>query len=480
MLSLFGPRGRLCDSPSRRDLLTAGSLPLLGLALPDVLRYEAHAKAEAKPNAPVKGGDGFGKAKSVLLLYLQGSPSHIDTWDPKPDAPEGIRGEFMPISTSVTGTRLTEVLPGLARRAHLFTLIRSLGVKPQGLANHGASIYMLMTGAGPLNFSATGLSVPPSRQDLPSVGAVASRFKPVEPGKLGFVSVCAPIQEGSVTGVGQSAGILGAAFDPFQMYQDPQRALNVTSLILPPDMTLGRMKARLDLRSVRSSAASADGFDAHYDTAFALLGSATTAQAFRLEDESPQVRDRYGRTRWGQSCLLARRLVEAGTRFVQVNWPAGSDTEPAPGPDGSWDTHRNNFPMLKDWRCPVFDRTASALLEDLDDRGLLETTLVVMVGEFGRSPKIGSPTTNNVGPGGRDHWPSCYTCLVAGGGVRPGQVYGESDRTGAYPQKNPVHPYDLIATLYHALGIDADTLYRDSLNRPRSLVEHGGPILGLF
>src|SRR5262245_54671777 len=329
MLSLLGPRGSLCDSPTRRDLLTAGSLPLFGLALPNVLRLEANAKAEA-PKPGVKHAEGFGKAKSVVLLYLQGSPSHIDTWDPKPDAPEGIRGEFATIQTSTPGTRLTEVLPKLARQAHLFTLIRSLGVKPQGLANHGASIYMLMTGAGPLNFSPTGLSVPPAGQDLPSVGAIASRYKPVEPGKLGFVSVCGPIVEGSVTGVGQSAGILGAAYDPFQMYQDPQRPLNVETMTLPPDVDLGRMKARFDLRGVRTGQA---GFDGHYDTALALLGSATTARAFRLEGESPRLRDRYGRTRWGQSCLLARRLVEAGARFVQVNWPAGSDTEPAPGPD---------------------------------------------------------------------------------------------------------------------------------------------------
>jgi len=165
---------------------------------------------------------------------------------------------------------------------------------------------------------------------------------------------------------------------------------------------------------------------------------------------------------------------------VQVNWPAGSDTEPAPGPDGSWDTHRNNFPMIKQWRAPVFDRAVSALLADLDQRGLLSETLVIAVGEFGRSPKLGAPTTNNVGPGGRDHWPSCYTCLIAGGGVRGGQVYGESDRNGAYPRTLPVHPYDLVATLYHALGIDPDLHYHDTLNRPRRLVEHGGPITGLF
>src|SRR5262249_10572374 len=158
-------------------------------------------------------------------------------------------------------------------------------------------------------------------------------------------------------------------------------------------------------------------------------------------------------------------------RFVQVNWPAGSDTEPAPGLDGSWDTHRNNFPMIRQWRAPVLDRAVSALLADLDQRGLLSETLVIAVGEFGRSPRLGAPTTNNVGPGGRDPWPSCYTCLIAGGGVRGGQVYGESDKNGAYPRTLPVHPYDLVATLYHALGIDPDLHYHDTLNRPRRLVE---------
>ena len=173
------------------------------------------------------------------------------------------------------------------------------------------------------------------------------------------------------------------------------------------------------------------------------------------------MRDRYGRTRWGQSCLLARRLVEAGTRFVQVNWPAGSDTEPAPGPDGSWDTHRNNFPMLAQWRCPVFDRSASALLEDLHARGLLDTTLVVMVGEFGRSPKIVKA--------GRDHWPSCYSALLAGGGVRGGIAYGASDKHGGYVRDNPVRPEDFTATLLTALGIDPSTrLGADNFTRPAS------------
>ena len=478
MLSILGPQGRLCDSLSRRELITVGSVSLAGLSLADLFRN----KANAKSTVPEKQGvDGFGKARSILLLYLQGSPSHIDMWDPKPNAPEGIRGEFKPIATSAPGMSLTEVLPKLARQAHHFSLIRSLGVKPQGLANHGASIYMLMTGNNPLNFSPTGLSVPPSRDDLPSVGSVAAKFRRVQPGTLGYVSVCGPIREGSVTGVGQTAGVLGAAYDPFVMYDDPTRTLNLESLHLPPDVTLGRLQARFELRNALASHGRADtSFDGHYQTAHDLLRSAQTVKAFDLENESPRLRDRYGRTRWGQSCLLARRLVDAGVRFVQVNWPAGSDTEPAPGPDGSWDTHRNNFPMLKDWRCPVFDQSLSALIEDMAERGLLDETLIVAVGEFGRSPRIGTATTNNVGPGGRDHWPSCYTCLIAGGGVRPGQVYGESDRYGAYPQKNAVHPYDLISTLYHALGIDLSQVYQDKLNRPRRLVEHGGPILGLF
>ncbi len=475
MLSILGQRGRLCDGPTRRELLSVGSLSLFGLALPDVFRRRAGAAGAPTPA-------GFGRAESVILLYLQGSPSHIDLWDPKPLAPAEVRGEFKPIATNVPGLLLGEVLPRLARVADHFALVRSLGVKPKGLANHGSAIYMLMTGHDSANFSPTGLAVPPSREDLPSVGAVASRYRPAPPGALGTVALGGPVKEGSVTGVGQSAGLLGAAHDPFPMYEDPTAPLRVDSFALPPDVTLGRLNARLDLRTLLAArpAGAARDFDGHYGKAFSLISSARAVRAFRLEEEPAALRARYGLTRFGQSCLLARRLVEAGTRFVQVNWPARSDDEPAPGPDGSWDTHRNNFPMLRDHRCPVFDPAAATLLDDLAQRGLLATTLVVMVGEFGRSPKLGSPTTNNVGPGGRDHWPECYTCLIAGGGVRGGQVYGASDRHGAFPQDRPVHPYELIATVYHALGIDADTRYRDALDRPRRLVEHGGPVVGLF
>lgn len=480
MLSIQARPGRLCDMLSRREMLTVGTVSLLGLTLPDVLRREASARG-VTPAGPRAAG--FGRAQSMIFLYLQGSPSHIDTWDPKPDAPAEYRGEFQPIATTAPGMMLTEVLPMLAQQAHRFTLVRSLGVKPRGLTNHGAAIYMLMTGYDPSNFSPTGLAVPPSREDLPSVGALVARFRPTDGGTLANVALCGPVREGSVSGVGQFAGVLGGAYNPYQMYDDPTQPLRLDSLTLPPDVTLGRLQARIELRgrlNGHGSSLAGDDFDGYYHQAFSLLESARAARAFQLDLETAPARERYGATKFGQSCLLARRLIERGSRFVQVNWPAGSDTEPAAGPDGSWDTHRNNFPMLRDWRCPVFDRSLSALLEDLAARGLLETTLVVAIGEFGRSPRIGAPTTNNVGPGGRDHWPSCYTCLLAGGGIPGGQVYGASDRYGAYPERQPVHPYDLLATLYHALGIDLVTEYRDHLQRPRRLVEHGDVIAGLF
>ncbi len=460
-----------------------GGLSLIGLGLPTFLRQQAvHAAPSA--TGSVHAANGFGAAQAVILVYLQGSPSHIDLWDPKPDAPAEIRGEFQPIATNVPGMQLGEVLPLLAEQAQHFTLIRSMGVKPKGLRNHGSAIYMLMTGTDPNNFSSTGLAVPPGRDDLPSVGSIVARQRPSPSGGLSYVAVCGPVKEGKEVGVGQSAGILGAAYDPFTMYDDPTQPLKLEAFALPGDVTLDRLQSRVDLRSSidaqREAARTTATFDTYYERALALVQSHQAVQAFRLDAESDATRDRYGRTRFGQSCLLARRLVEAGTRFVQVTWPARSDDEPVAGPDGSWDTHRNNFPTLRQHRCPVFDHTLSALLADLAAHGLLETTLVVAVGEFGRSPKIGAPTTDNVGPGGRDHWPECYSCLIAGGGVRPGQVYGESDRFAAWPKSNPVHPYDLITTIYHALGIDPATEYHDSLNRPRRLVEHGHPVLGLF
>ncbi len=460
-------------SYSRRDVLALGGLSLL-----------AHGLIRSPAVAATRATNGFGGADSVVLVYLQGSPSHIDLWDPKPNAPAEIRGEFQPIATRTPGLQVGEVLPMLAEQSHHYTIVRSIGVDPKGLRNHGAAIYMLMTGHSPTNFSPTGLAVPPSREDLPSIGANVARYRTSNRGRFSNVAIGAPVKEGRVVGVGQSAGLHGAAFDPFTMYDDATKPLQPLGFTLPNDVSLERIGLRVDLRGVMEASSnrgpSDTSFDRYYDQALSLVQTGRAARAFRLGLETNATRERYGMTKFGQSLLLARRLVEADTRFVQVTWPARSDDEPRPGPDGSWDTHRNNFTMLRDHRCPVFDRSLSAFIEDMATRGLLEKTLVVAIGEFGRSPKIGSPTTNNVGPGGRDHWPECYSFLIAGGGVRPGQVYGQSDRHGAWPKTNAIQPYDLIATIYHAIGINPNTEYHDTLSRPRRLVESGHPIAGLF
>jgi len=490
MWNILGPRGRLCDSLSRRELLTVGSLPMVGLSLPGWLRSQAIAAPTN--DRPV----GFGRAKSVIFVYMQGSPSHIDLWDPKPQAPAEIRGEFSPIATKAPGIYIGEVLPKLAQLTDKFTIMRTVGCKPKGLPNHGSAIYMLMTGHESSNFSPTGLSVPPTRDDLPSVGSVIAYDQLPGSDRFSYVAVGFPVKENVIVGVGQGAGLLGAAYDPFTMYEDPTQPLKLETFSLPGDVSLDRLKNRVDLRgfidqrlletsrskssSQRSKPTELASFDAYYQKALSLVQSRDAVRAFRLEEEAAALRERYGMTRFGQSCLLARRLVEAGTRFVQVTWPCRSDDEPIAGPDGGWDTHRNNFPMLRDHRCPVFDHSFSALIADLHDRGLLDSTLVVAVGEFGRSPKIGASTTNNVGPGGRDHWPECYSAVIAGAGVQPGRVYGESDRYGAYPKLNPVHPFDLLSTVFHAVGIDPDFEYTDNLNRPRRLVDHGEPVLGLY
>jgi len=345
MFSLFDPPGRLCDSPSRRELLTVGGLSLVGLGLPDVLRWQRSSLAKEQParnSTRASSSNGFGAADSVVLVYLQGSPSHIDLWDPKPKAPTGIRGEFQPIETNTPGLFLGEVLPQLARQSHHYSVVRSIGVDPKGLRNHGAAIYMLLTGHSPTNFSPTGLAVPPSREDLPSVGANVARYCPAERGRFSHVAVGAAVKEGKVIGVGQSTGLHGAAFDPYTMYDDATKPLKPLGFTLPEDVTLDRIGSRVDLRAIidsrRASTAATQSqttFDEYYEQALSLIQTRRAADAFQLTGESPQTRERYGMTRFGQSLLLARRLIEAETRFVQVTWPARSDDEPAAGPDGS-------------------------------------------------------------------------------------------------------------------------------------------------
>ena len=247
MLSILGNPGRLCDRPSRRELLTVGGLSLLGLGLPELLSRQARA-SEGQQSLPASSAAGFGKADSVILLYMQGSPSHIDLWDPKPNAPAEIRGEFKPIPTTAPGMMLGEVLPMLAQQAKNFSLVRSIGVDPKGLRNHGAAIYMLMTGHDPGNFTETGLAVPPSREDLPSVGSVVARYRPAEKGSLSYVAICSPVREAGQIGVGQGAGLLGPSCDPFTMYENPKEPIKLSAFTLPGDISLDRLQSRIDLR----------------------------------------------------------------------------------------------------------------------------------------------------------------------------------------------------------------------------------------
>src|SRR5688572_32319 len=304
MLKILGSAGRLCDQTSRRELLTVGGLSLLGWSLPQLLAREA--AAQEKPAA--SGAAGFGKADSVILIHLQGSPSHIDLWDPKPDAPAEIRGEFKPIATSAPGMMVGEVLPLLAQQAKNFALVRSIGVDPKGLRNHGAAIYMLLTGHNPLNFSPTGLAVPPSREDLPSVGAAIARYRPAQRGTFSNVAVCGPVLEGGQSGVGQGAGLLGPAFDPFRMYQDPAQPIDLKAYTLPGDITLDRLQSRVDLRSqldeqIGGSASLRDtsssrGLDPFFDQALGLIQSGRAIRAFQVNEEKPELRERYGLTRF--------------------------------------------------------------------------------------------------------------------------------------------------------------------------------------
>ena len=479
MLVIPGKPGRLCDGTTRREFLRVGGAALFGMSLPELLELESARAADA-----AKGPKGFGGAKSVILLFLQGGPSHLDIWDPKPDAPTNVRGEFKPIKTKVPGLWVSETMPMLAQALDRATLIRSMSYTPEGLFNHTAAIYQMLTGYPPDKVSPSGQLEPPSPRDFPTAGSQVARLRPPSLPMLPFVEMPRPLQESNVIGKGGAAGFLGKAYDPYRLYQDPNKPLQLDDLALRSDMSQQRLEGRFELlRGINGSmkelekAVSPTAVDEYYAKAYDLVLSGKARKAFDLDAEPAAVRERYGRTTFGQGALLARRLVEAGTRLVQLNWPAVANGNPEVD---AWDTHAANFGPLKNLHCPVLDRSLSALLEDLDARGLLAETLVVAVGEFGRSPRLGVSTSGNTNaPDGRDHWPYCYTALVAGAGVKRGEVYGKSDATGSAPTENPVHPTDLLATAYYALGIDPAMEVLNDLKQPRPLVK-GQPLVKLF
>ncbi len=483
MISIPGLSGATCDGFNRREFMRLGGAGLLGLSLADILRLQAEQPKGTGP-APGQPKNGWGSAKQVLMIYLQGGPSHIDIWDPKPDAPSNVRGDFKPIRTKVPGIQLSEVMPKLAQQIDRATLIRSMSYTPAGLFNHTAAIYQIMTGYTPDRVSPSGQLEPPAPNDFPHMGAQIARLKPLDIPMLPFVMLPRPLQESNVIGKGGTAGFLGAAYDPYYFYQDPAKGINLDDLTLRKEVSkesLDRrstlLKAVNDTMPEMEKAVEKYALDRYYQKAFDLVSSGRARDSFDLAKEKDTLRDKYGRHTFGQGLLLARRLLESGTRFVQMNWPAVANGDPTVD---AWDTHAANFGPLRNLHCPKLDSGLSALLEDLDERGLLKETLVVALGEFGRSPRLGVSTSGNTNsPDGRDHWPYCYTALIAGAGIRRGALYGKSDATGSSPIETPVHPTQIVATVYHALGIDPHTIVMNHLNQPRELVQ-AEPVTALF
>ena len=481
MIRIPGQLGTdLCDpglKMTRRDLLRIGGSTIMGLSLGSILSLNARAAAAGATG----GGPGWGKAKSVIMVYLQGGPSHLDLWDPKKDVPDKIRSAFNTIPTQIPGVHFTEILPNLAKVNDKFTMIRSMGYTPNGLFNHTAAIYQIMTGYTTDKVSPSGQLEPPNPKDFPNFGSNIVRLKPTTDPMLPFVMLPRPLQESNVVGKGGSAGFLGKAFDPYTLFPEgddmdmgKMDKIKIDDLKLPPEVFSMRLKRRADLRTALSDAmpeiekaVESYNLDEYYQRALNLIVSGRARNAFDLGAEPEALRDRYGRNTFGQSCLLARRLVEAGTRVVEVVWPKVANSD-----NHSWDHHVGLTDRMKKQSGPMLDTGFAALIEDLDSRGLLKETLVVAVGEFGRSPEKGLSTSGNSNSAdGRDHWPYCYTACIAGAGIKRGYVHGKSDKTGSSPTEDPVHPMELLATIYHAFGIDPETIVYNHLKQPRELVK---------
>jgi Protein of unknown function (DUF1501) len=469
----------LCDrhlAPTRRDVLRVGGAGMLGLTLGSALQLRSASAA-----SPLIEQPGWGRAKSVIMVYLQGGPSHIDLWDPKENVPDNVRSVFAPISTKIPGIKFTENLPRLATLNDRFTLLRTLSYTPNGLFNHTAAIYQMMTGYTTDKVSPSGQLEPPNAKDFPNFGSQIIRLKPLDEPMLPFVMLPRPLQESNVVGKGGTAGFLGKQFDPYTLFpegddldMEKMDRIRTDDLSLPDGMFSLRLERRARLRELVNRqmpelerAVEDLKLNEHYRQALDLITSGRARSAFDLSQESEQVRESYGRNTFGQSCLLARRLVEAGTRVVEVIWPKVANSD-----NHSWDQHVELSKRMKNQSAPMFDAGLSALIEDLDQRGLLEETLLVAVGEFGRSPQRGVSTSGNENDAdGRDHWPYCYTGLIAGAGIQRGLVWGESDQTASAPLEKPVHPSELLATIYHSFGIDPGTMVLNHLQQPRELVK---------
>jgi hypothetical protein len=449
--------------PDRRDVLRAGSLPLIGLGLPELL-------------AAREAGGVPGRAKACIVLFMWGGPAHQDTWDLKPDAPAEYRGDFRSIPTTVPGYRVCEHLPLLAARTDKLAIIRSV---THGDVNHVTAPHWLLTGKPSPKDGA------PRADDFPGYGAVLAKLGrgrgPLPP----FVSMMPVVPNGAPRFVeethGQDGGWLGPLYHPMRIDADASKPdYRVGELTLRADVPMTRAddrKALLDQLDRQRAGTEAllpmRAAKSHYVRAFDLLATPEATRAFDLTHEPRSLRERYGMNAHGQSVLQARRLVEAGVPLVTVFWPNDGITNVSV----YWDTHNRNFIDLKDRLCPVADHAFSALLDDLETRGMLDETLILWTGEMGRTPRVGQSVVGGAGAGrdGRDHWPHCFTSILAGGGIRGGVVHGASDRYAAYPATNPVSPTDLAATVYHCLGVPPHTTIPDRLNRPQAICD-GEPI----
>ncbi|MBI1312540.1 DUF1501 domain-containing protein [bacterium] len=456
---------------TRRDTVRAGTVGLLGMSLPRLLEAQAAAN-EAAAAAQTHG------AKACILLFMWGGPSQLETWDLKPNAPAEVRGEFQPIATNVPGIQIGEYFPKLAQRTDKLAIIRSM-THPN--VDHLTATHYVLTGKMP----------PPSgniQDDWPTYGSVLSKLGRGTPPLPPFVSM-RPKLENTVPRFveqshGQFAGWLGPTWDPLTIDANPAMPdYRIGDFVLQDGVTQRRMDERQSLLGRFESQLSqleTDGrlgvMSRHYSRAFDLLASAVGRSAFDLTDEPDEMRDRYGHNPHGQSVLQARRLVERGVPLVTVFWP----NDGIKNVSVYWDTHSRNFIDHRERLMPVADQAFSTLLDDLEERGMLDETLVIWSGEFGRTPKIGQRNSDaGAGADGRDHWPNVFSSVLAGGGVRGGQVYGSSDRYAAYPASDAVNPVDFAATVYELLGVPGGLELRDNLNRPFAICP-GQPIRELI
>ena len=477
---------RRSDRFTRREWLRIGGLAGVGC----LKSFRPVCAAEDLPLAARRRA-GFGKARSVILIYASGGQSQLETWDPKPDAPETVRGEFRAIATSLPGVFLGEHMPRLAKLADRYTIVRSLSHDD---LDHGSAGYLALTGRPHPQKSS---NPRPRPTDEPTYGAVLKRVRPVHAFPYEAIHVNGPALVPFEMGPGQDGGYLGRHYDPLVLGDVSAGTEAVPDLAPHVDLPIDRLAARHGLRSVIeraygvSDARLADGaftdtkltdMDQLYRQAFDVLASPRCREAFDLSAEPDQVRERYGRNRPGQACLLARRLVEAGVPLITVIWSRsnrGQDKEPLVSDAYGWDTHNDIFEAMRVHLLPRFDEGFSALLEDLDQRGLLDATLVVCLGEFGRAPRVALEPTFAGRTPGRKHWASVYSAVLAGAGVTRGAVFGSSDRFAAQPLTGRVGPWDLAATIFWALGIDPSAEYHDLEGRPR-IISMGQPITGLF